>query len=194
MAPNPSKSAGMVLLSSTQPWPTLLKRPCARCMSLATRSSFPNARFTRPSNRRSTIPMSSRFLHRQEYKHDLPPPEGLLAHGLTHESRIDPSAYVDVDPSKPLPADGKHIAIIGGGLTGLTTAYYMSSVVRPSTKITLYEASPRLGGWVKTDKVKVDVAGKQGTVNFERGPRSLSSLTKNKSRFDDLVLYDLVSI
>jgi oxygen-dependent protoporphyrinogen oxidase len=101
---------------------------------------------------------------------------------------------MDVDPSKPLPADGKHIAIIGGGLTGLTTAYYMSSVVRPSTKITLYEASPRLGGWVKTDKVKVDVGGKKGTVNFERGPRSLSSLTKNKSRFDDLVLYDLVSI
>ena len=100
---------------------------------------------------------------------------------------VDPNEHIELDPSQPLPADGKNIAIVGGGLTGLTAAYYMASVVRPSTKITLYEASPRLGGWIKTDQVPVDVGGKKGIVNFERGPRSLSALASNKSRFDDLV-------
>lgn len=90
--------------------------------------------------------------------------------------------------------DGKHIAIVGGGLTGLTTAYYLAEGLNQSTKITIYEGSDRLGGWIRTDKVPVDVDGKKGTVSFERGPRSLSALHANKSRFDDLVLYDLVGL
>lgn len=85
-----------------------------------------------------------------------------------------------------------NIAVLGGGLTGLTTAYYLAKQLPPSAKITLYEGSDRLGGWIWTDKVPVNVGGKEGIVSFERGPRSLSSLSGTAWRFDDLVMYDLV--
>jgi oxygen-dependent protoporphyrinogen oxidase len=89
-------------------------------------------------------------------------------------------------------AKDANIAVIGGGLTGLSTAYYLAKKLPSTTKITLYEGSDRLGGWIKTDRVPVDVGGKQGIVSFERGSRSLTSLAGNTFRFDDLVLYDLV--
>ncbi|KAF4962529.1 hypothetical protein FSARC_9396 [Fusarium sarcochroum] len=88
------------------------------------------------------------------------------------------------------PKDAK-IAVLGGGLTGLTAAYYLAKKLPSTAKITLYESSDRLGGWIKTDRVPVDIEGKSGTVAFERGARSLSSLAGNTFRFDDLVLYDL---
>ncbi|EGR50591.1 uncharacterized protein TRIREDRAFT_57263, partial [Trichoderma reesei QM6a] len=84
-----------------------------------------------------------------------------------------------------------NVAVLGGGLTGLTTAYYLAKWLPPTAKITLLEASDRLGGWIKTDRVPVKVGGVEGVVSFERGPRSLSSLNKSTWRFDDLVLWDL---
>lgn len=87
---------------------------------------------------------------------------------------------------------GKSIAVVGAGLTGLTTAYYLAKQLPASARITLYEGSDRLGGWIWTDRVEVDVDGTRGTVGFERGPRTLSSLHLSTWRFDDLVLYDLV--
>ena len=83
------------------------------------------------------------------------------------------------------------IAVLGGGLTGLTTAYYLAKRLPATAKITLYEATERLGGWVRTEKFDVDLAGAKGQVSFERGPRTLSSLHSSAWRFDDLVLYDL---
>lgn len=93
--------------------------------------------------------------------------------------------------TEPKDAD---IAVLGGGLTGLSTAYYLAKKLPSTANITLYESSDRLGGWIKTDRVPVDVGGKQGTVLFERGARSLTSLAGNTFRYDDLVLYDLVRI
>ncbi|KAH6996614.1 hypothetical protein BKA56DRAFT_609848 [Ilyonectria sp. MPI-CAGE-AT-0026] len=83
------------------------------------------------------------------------------------------------------------IAVLGGGLTGLTAAYYLAKKLPPTANITLYEASDRLGGWVRSDRVPVDVGGKKGTVLFERGSRSMTSLHGNTWRYDDLVLFDL---
>lgn len=61
-------------------------------------------------------------------------------------------------------------AIIGGGITGLTAAYTISK--DPNAKVTLYESSSRLGGWMKeTERVKVD----GGDMLFEYGPRSFRS-------------------
>ncbi|KAF7545024.1 hypothetical protein G7046_g9656 [Stylonectria norvegica] len=88
-------------------------------------------------------------------------------------------------------AKDARFAVLGGGLTGLTTAYYLAKQLPPSARITIYEGGDRLGGWIRTDKVPVDLGGKQGTVSFERGPRSLSSLAGSTWRYDDLVLYDL---
>lgn len=85
----------------------------------------------------------------------------------------------------------RSVAILGAGLTGLTTAYYLAKLLPKTTRITIYEASDRVGGWVRSDRVPVDVAGVRGNVLFERGPRTLSSLHTSSTRFDDLVLYDL---
>lgn len=90
-------------------------------------------------------------------------------------------------------SDNRNIAVVGGGLTGLTTAYYLAKQLPSTAKITLYEGSDSLGGWIRTDRVPVDVDGVKGTVSFERGPRTLSSLHTSTWRFDDLILYDLVS-
>ncbi|KAH0498819.1 hypothetical protein TgHK011_006049 [Trichoderma gracile] len=111
-------------------------------------------------------------------------------------SATDSDGYDGADTSEKrkkaggLPADA-NVAVLGGGLTGLTTAYYLAKWLPPTAKITLLEASDRLGGWIKTDRVPVKVGGVEGVVSFERGPRSLSSLNKSTWRFDDLVLWDL---
>ncbi|KAE8148067.1 hypothetical protein BDV25DRAFT_23240 [Aspergillus avenaceus] len=59
-------------------------------------------------------------------------------------------------------------AVIGGGITGLTAAYRLSQDPNCS-KITLYEKSPRVGGWLLSETIPVD----GGDVVFEYGPRTL---------------------
>ena len=60
------------------------------------------------------------------------------------------------------------IAVLGGGITGLASAYYISKEF-PRAKITIYEAGPRLGGWLQSTHVEVP----GGRVLFEHGPRTL---------------------
>ena len=64
------------------------------------------------------------------------------------------------------------IAVLGGGITGLSTAYYLSREF-PTANITLYEGSDRLGGWLRSTPVEVE----GGRVVFESGPRTLRSGT-----------------
>ena len=59
-------------------------------------------------------------------------------------------------------------AVLGGGVTGLSAAYFLRRKF-PHAKVTIYEASKRLGGWVDSETVQVD----GGKVLFEWGPRSL---------------------
>lgn len=61
-----------------------------------------------------------------------------------------------------------NIAVLGGGITGLATAYFLTQEF-PHAKISLFESKEDLGGWVKSEKVKVP----GGEVIFESGPRSL---------------------
>ena len=74
----------------------------------------------------------------------------------TFEPRIQPNPYA------------KNIAILGGGVTGLATAFDIARTV-PDAKITIYERSNRLGGWLDSEITDVD----GGEVLFEWGPRSL---------------------
>ncbi|KAK5114462.1 hypothetical protein LTR62_002397 [Meristemomyces frigidus] len=60
------------------------------------------------------------------------------------------------------------VAILGGGITGLASAYYLTKEL-PKARITIYEASERIGGWLSSKRVPV----KDGTVLFEAGPRTL---------------------
>lgn len=65
-------------------------------------------------------------------------------------------------------SDGKkHLVIIGGGITGLASAFYMEKEIREKNlplSVTLVEASPRVGG-------KIQTARKDGYI-IERGPDS----------------------
>ncbi|PQE29244.1 protoporphyrinogen oxidase protein [Rutstroemia sp. NJR-2017a BBW] len=60
------------------------------------------------------------------------------------------------------------IAILGSGITGLATAYYLTQFA-PDVKVTIYEGSDRLGGWMQSKQIDV----KGGQVVFEQGPRTL---------------------
>lgn len=66
-----------------------------------------------------------------------------------------------------------HVAILGGGLTGLSAAFYISRSL-PQARITLLEKSSRLGGWVRSERVQVeDKQGHHASVVLEAGPRTL---------------------
>lgn len=84
----------------------------------------------------------------------------------------------------------RHITILGEGLTGLYTAYRLSS--SPGIKITLLDSASRVGGWVdsRNRPVKfVDEQGElvQGEVTLEssirpRGSRGAAGMLKLVSR------------
>lgn len=66
------------------------------------------------------------------------------------------------------------IAVLGGGITGLASAYFLSKDL-PNAKITLFEASTRLGGWLHSRSVDIGT----GNVVFEQGPRNLRPTVPN---------------
>ncbi|KKZ68165.1 protoporphyrinogen oxidase [[Emmonsia] crescens] len=61
----------------------------------------------------------------------------------------------------------KNIAVIGAGVTGLSTAFRLSQ--DQDARVTLYEKAPKLGGWLQSEIIEVD----GGEVLFEYGPRTL---------------------
>ncbi|KAK3906678.1 hypothetical protein C8A05DRAFT_40524 [Staphylotrichum tortipilum] len=93
------------------------------------------------------------------------------------------------------PHPHRNIAILGSGLTGLSAAWYLARAL-PQAKITLYEASGRLGGWIDTKKVDVEQQdGSVARVHLERAARMVKPLTRPGPvpRWDDLVFFDLVA-
>ena len=100
----------------------------------------------------------------------------LRRHGLTTISKrrpVHPYYCCSLSPvwlrqlsSEPPPTHD--VAVLGGGITGLACAYYLTREL-PKAKITIYEASDRLGGWLSSARVPV----KDGSVLFEAGPRTL---------------------
>lgn len=66
------------------------------------------------------------------------------------------------------PQKEKHIAILGGGITGLSAATDILARGEPC-RITILESQARLGGWITSEFV--DVPG--GKVLFEKGCRTL---------------------
>ena len=77
----------------------------------------------------------------------------------------------------------EEVAILGGGITGLASAFYISEAFK-DVHVTLYEAGSRLGGWLRSTSVDVG----SGKVVFEEGPRTLRPSVPN-----GLVTLDLVS-
>ncbi len=79
-----------------------------------------------------------------------------------------PDGFRSPARSTPNP-NAKNIAVLGGGITGLTTAYHLARTI-PSAKISIFERGERLGGWVDSELVDV---GSGRSALFEWGPRSL---------------------
>ncbi|KAK2821818.1 hypothetical protein FQN49_007643 [Arthroderma sp. PD_2] len=64
--------------------------------------------------------------------------------------------------------DNQRVAVIGGGITGLTTAFNLAQKKAP-IQVTIYEKSQQLGGWMQSETIQTD----GGKVVFEYGPRTL---------------------
>ncbi|KAJ6588656.1 hypothetical protein B0H19DRAFT_1100510 [Mycena capillaripes] len=65
----------------------------------------------------------------------------------------------------------RHIAILGGGLTGLSSAFHLSRRF-PASTISIIDKQKRLGGWA-TSTERVQLPGGRGSVVLEGGPRTL---------------------
>ncbi|PWN28427.1 Protoporphyrinogen oxidase [Jaminaea rosea] len=76
----------------------------------------------------------------------------------------------DAGQRSPTPTTQPPIAVLGAGLSGLTTTLYLSRAL-PHRRIILFEASQRLGGWVQSERLQLP-SGKQ-SVLLEAGPRSV---------------------
>ncbi|KAK0731769.1 hypothetical protein B0H67DRAFT_501668, partial [Lasiosphaeris hirsuta] len=86
----------------------------------------------------------------------------------------------------------RQIAVLGGGLTGLSAAWHLAQMC-PKDKITLYEATDYLGGWIQTEEIDVKTPdGKPGLVYFEKAARMIQAPKRNGTLFDDLVFYEMV--
>lgn len=93
-----------------------------------------------------------------------------IAYGRTRR-RFTTSPVVLAERKAQQP-DG--IAVLGGGITGLTTAYLLADTF-PNRHITLIESKDTLGGWVCSKEVDVG----NGEILFEQGPRSLRPAPPN---------------
>jgi oxygen-dependent protoporphyrinogen oxidase len=64
----------------------------------------------------------------------------------------------------------QNVAILGAGITALSTAYHLLLTPDPP-KLTIYEKSDRVGGWLQSKYV--DLEHGHGSVLFETGPRNI---------------------
>jgi uncharacterized protein with NAD-binding domain and iron-sulfur cluster len=79
----------------------------------------------------------------------------------------------------------KSIAILGGGLSGLSSAFHLSRRF-PTTKLTLIEKQTRLGGWVRSQRVTIK---EKASILLEAGPRTLRPNSKSVL---ELVMYSIL--
>lgn len=76
--------------------------------------------------------------------------------------------------SSSVPRHTRSIAVIGAGLSGLTTALYLSRGL-PNHRITLVESSGNVGGWVQSSRIGLLSGGsrRDAIALLEAGPRSI---------------------
>ena len=149
-------------------------------------TAYPHRRTPRQHHHPSTTPTTSIAPTIPTTKLAVP-----LSLPISPDSRRQPTRHYAVNNEDHPP---KSIAILGGGLTGLTTAWYLTRLL-PEAKITIYEAQKRMGGWIETDKVEVKTPdGKVGTVHFDRAARMITPQTAaaRVPKWDDLVFFYLV--
>ena len=70
------------------------------------------------------------------------------------------------------------IAVLGGGLTGLSSTFHLCRRF-PKSSVILIEKQRRLGGWVRSERVQVQSQTGTETVVLEGGPRTLRPNAKS---------------
>lgn len=83
----------------------------------------------------------------------------------------------------------RHIAILGGGISGLTAAFYLNKAIREEglpVSFSLIEASDRLGGKIRTEHTNGFVI-EQGPDSFLERKQSAAELVKDVGLGEDLV-------
>lgn len=109
-------------------------------------------------------------------------PKPSIAYSYCDNSRLQ-RTYATAIPENGFNSGVDDVAVLGGGITGLASAYYLAERL-PHAQITLFEGSSRLGGWLRSKQVDVG----SGKVVFEQGPRNL-----RPKRPNGWVTLDLVS-
>lgn len=89
-----------------------------------------------------------------------------------------PETKEEKSAPKPTPAypRTKSIAVIGAGLSGLTHALYLARGLLNNDgkyKIVVYDSADRVGGWVKSDRIKPKGMEDDEGALLEAGPRSI---------------------
>ncbi|KNC75869.1 hypothetical protein SARC_11612, partial [Sphaeroforma arctica JP610] len=73
------------------------------------------------------------------------------------------------------PARLSRVAVVGGGLSGLSAAYHLARAA-PHVQVVVLERSARVGGWVHTSKVHhVDGDAIKSPLILDTGPHSVRS-------------------
>ncbi|KAF9879798.1 protoporphyrinogen oxidase [Colletotrichum karsti] len=154
--------------------------------------SYHSQRFCRAAalGARNGVTASSRFSTSALLPAASPPRSRIeTSDGRQPRYKPPPQAARRSAPKFELPQE---VAIVGAGITGLTTAHYLAKWLPETSNITIYEAADRTGGWINTQIVDMEMGGHKFPVRFERGPRTLRGMGKDTFRFDDLVLFDLM--
>jgi len=79
------------------------------------------------------------------------------------------SFATSTDPEAPRDPT-KHVVVLGGGITGLATAFHLSRRI-PQAEITLVDSQDRVGGWIRSERVELGHG--KGHMVLEAGPRTL---------------------
>jgi hypothetical protein len=155
----------MATLSRQFPKTSVCRHTQRRMQTTASRSSN-----RLPSHHQAPSPAerNCRHLHtqhRHSAAHDQSPRQ---AYSTKVESTKEYNSPTGLKNGGQGQAGGKQIAILGSGISGLATAVYLRTLI-PTAKVTIYEASGRHGGWIRSKRVRVG----DGYVTFELGPRAL---------------------
>lgn len=85
-------------------------------------------------------------------------------------SRSQRRTFVNSTGSKASKNPTEHVVVLGGGITGLATAFHLTRRI-PQAKITLVENQDRVGGWIRSERVELGPG--KGHMVLEAGPRTL---------------------
>ena len=96
------------------------------------------------------------------------------ARPITNQDSRDLHYHLDHLARMSVRAPPRTVAVLGGGISGLTAAFALSRTL-PEHKVVVLEGNDRLGGWVRSKRIRVHDphVNNDATALLESGPRSL---------------------